>query len=124
MPASWTVTQVFPGQSAILQSFPEDKYVGGEAMDPSDTKCDLTIRPPNVDLDSHMQQLRSEPTVTIVAEEAIVLNSGQPGTRIEVESLGRSLSLIAVIDDRVVVFTCFGDATPFDQIALTLQASR
>ena len=48
MPESWVVTGVVPGQFAILQSYPEDKYVGGEAREPGDTKCDLTIRPPDV----------------------------------------------------------------------------
>ena len=124
IPESWVMTSVFPGESAILQSYPEDKYVGGEPFEPGDTKCDLTIRPPDVDMASHMQQLKTEPTVTIVSEQEIVLQSGQPGTRIEVESMGRSLSLITEINERVVVLTCLGELAPFDEIAVTLLASE
>jgi hypothetical protein len=40
----------------------------------------------------------------------------------EVESMGRSLSLITQINERVVVLTCFGELAPFDEIAVTLRA--
>jgi len=123
VPESWVVTGVIPGQFAILQSFPETKYVGGEALQPGDTKCDLTIRPPGVDLASHIQQLKSDPIVTIVSESELVLQSGKPGVRFEVESMGRSLSLITEINERVVVLTCFGELEPFDAIAVTLGAN-
>jgi len=114
------VTGVVPGEWAILQSYPEDKYVGGGGQHPGDTKCDLTIRPPDVDVASHIQQLKSNPSVTIVSEREMVLQSGKPGTRFEAESMGRSLSLITEINERVVVLTCFGELAPFDQIAVTL----
>jgi hypothetical protein len=120
VPESWVVTQVFPGESAILQSYPEDKYVGGEAREPGDTKCDLTIRPADVNLEGHMERLRSDPALTVVSEEEIVLNSGEPGIRVEVESLGVSISLITEVNERVVVLTCFGELAPFDAIALTV----
>jgi heat shock protein HslJ len=124
VPESWVVTGVIPGQSAILQSYPEDKYVGGGGQHPGDTKCDLTIRPPDIDVASHMQQLKSDPTVTIVSEQEIVLQSGKPGIRVEVDSMGRSLSLITEVDERVVVLTCFGELEPFDEIAVTIGASE
>jgi hypothetical protein len=120
VPESWVVTGVLDGQSAILQSFPEDKYVGGEALDPGDTKCDLNIRPPDFDVISYIQQLKSDPTVTIVSEQEIVLPSGQPGIRLEVDSIGRSISMITDVNERTVVLTCFGELTPFDEIAVTL----
>jgi len=120
VPESWVVTGVVPGEWAILQSYPEDKYVGGGGQHPGDTKCDLTIRPPDVDVASHIQQLKSNPSVTIVSEREMVLQSGKPGTRFEAESMGRSLSLITEINERVVVLTCFGELAPFDQIAVTL----
>lgn len=122
LPESWAVTQVVPGQSAILQSYSETKYVGGEALDLADTKCDLTNSPPDVDVTSYIQQLRSNSTVTIVSEDEIVLQSGRPGIRIEVESMGRSISLVTSINERVVVLTCFGELTPFDEFAVTLRA--
>jgi peptidyl-Lys metalloendopeptidase len=124
VPASWVVIEVIPGESAILQSYPEDKYVGGGGQHPGDTKCDLTIRPPDIDMASHMQQLKSDPTVTIVSEQEITLQSGKPGTRLEVDSMGRSLSLITEVDERVVVLTCFGELEPFDEIAVTIGASE
>ena len=34
------------------------------------------------------EQIKSDPTITIVSEQDIVLQSGQPGTRLEVESMG------------------------------------
>jgi hypothetical protein len=124
VPESWTVTGVIPGESAILQSYPKDKYVGGGGQHPGDTKCDLTIRPPDIDVTSHMQQLQSDPTVTIVSEQEITLQSGKPGIRVEVDSMGRSLSLITEVDKRVVVLTCFGELEPFDEIAVTIGASE
>ena len=120
VPDSWVVTQIVPGQSAILQSYPEGKYIGGEVFQPADTKCDLTIRPPEIDVASHMQQLRSDPTLTIVSEQEIVLQSGKPGIRMEVDSMGRTVSLFTEVSGRVVVLACFGELAPFDEIAVTL----
>jgi len=120
VPDSWVVTQIVPGQSAILQSYPEGKYVGGEAFEPGDTKCDLTIRPPEIDVASHMQQLRSDSSLTIVSEQEIVLQSGKPGIRMEVDSMGRTVSLFTEVSGRVVVLACFGELAPFDEIAVTL----
>jgi heat shock protein HslJ len=124
MPESWVVTQILPNQSAILQSYPEDKYVGGEAREPGDTKCDLTIRPADVTLEGHMGELRSNPALNIISDEEIVLQSGQPGFRVEVESMGLSISLITDVDGRVVVLTCFGELVPFDQMASTVSAAE
>jgi hypothetical protein len=71
-----------------------------------------------------MQQLRSNSTLTIVSEDEIVLRSGKPGTRIEVESMGLSVSLITEVKERVVVLTCFGDPAPFDEIAVAIRANQ
>ena len=62
--------------------------------------------------------------MTIVSKGEIVLQSGKPGTRLEVESMGRSLSLFTEINERVVVLTCFGELAPFDEIAVTLSANE
>ncbi len=120
IPDSWIVTQIDPGRFAILQSYPVDKYVGGEGFQPGDTKCDLAIRPPEIDIAGHMQQLKANTDLTILSEDEVVLQSGQPGTRLEVESLGLSLAMITEVNDRVVVLTCFGEAAPFDGVAGTL----
>jgi heat shock protein HslJ len=124
VPESWVVTGVTPGQSAILQSYPEDKYVGGGGQHPGDTKCDLTIRPPDVSVADAVQALRSDTYATIVSEQEVVLLSGQPGIRMEVESMGPSISLFTEINERTVVLTCFGEFEPVDQIAGTLGASE
>lgn len=124
VPESWVVTGVMPGQFAILQSYPEGKYVGGEGREPGDTKCDLTIRPPGVSLADAIQALRSDTFATIVSEQEIVLQSGELGIRMEVESMGSSISLFTEINGRTVVLTCFGEFAPFDEIATTLGATE
>jgi heat shock protein HslJ len=124
LPENWTVTQIVPGQSTILQSYPEDKYVGGEARDPTDTKCDLTIRPSEIDLAGHLEQVRSDPTITVVSETEIVLQSGEPAIRLELESMGQSRSLVTAINERIVVLSCFGELAPFDALALSLGSSE
>jgi hypothetical protein len=42
----------------------------------------------------------------------------------EMDSMGRSNSVIIEIKERVVVLTCFGNIAQFDEIALTLCASK
>ena len=42
----------------------------------------------------------------------------------ELEGMGRSLSLITEINERVVVLTCYGELAPFDEIAVTLGANE
>lgn len=124
VPESWVVVEVDPGRLAILQSYPENKYIGGEAREPGDTKCDLTIHPPEVDVAGQIQRLQSDSTVSIASEQVIVLQSGERGTRVEVDSTGRSISLFSEVSHRVVVLTCFGELGPFDEIAVTLSAGE
>jgi heat shock protein HslJ len=124
VPGSWAVVEPGPhGGPATLQSYPPDKYVGGEPLQPGDTKCDLTIHPPGTSVADLVQQLRSSPRNTILSEREIVLQSGRSGRRFEVESMGRSLSLITEIDELAVVLTCFGEFEPFDAVAVTLGAN-
>lgn len=122
LPESWNVTFVDAGRWAILQSYPEDKYVGGEGFQPGDTKCDLNIRPPQTNAVDLIQQWKSNPDTAIVSEQEIVLESGEKGTRLEVENRGHSLSLITEVSDRAIALTCFGDFAPFDDIALSIRA--
>jgi heat shock protein HslJ len=124
LPDSWVVSFTDPGQGAILQSYPEDKYVGGEARQPGDTKCDLNIRPPGTSAVDFIQQWKANPDTTIVSEEEILLNSGMEGTRLEVENMGRSLSMFIDVHERAVTLTCFGDFAPFDDIAGSLHESE
>jgi len=123
IPDEWIATQVVPGQSAILQSYSETKYIGGGARDPADTKCDLTIRPPEVDLASHLEQVRSDPTITILSETEIVLQSGRPGISFDLESLGRHRSFATEVNASVIVLTCYGELTLFDELARSIQSS-
>jgi hypothetical protein len=123
VPESWTVIEPGP-HWPILQSYPQDKYIGGEARQPGDTKCDLTIHPPGTSVADVVQRLRSSPRATIVSEREIVLQSGRSGMRFEVESMGCSLSLITEVNERAVVLTCFGEPALFDEIAVTLGSSE
>jgi heat shock protein HslJ len=123
IPESWVVTGIVPGQYAILQSYPEDKYVGGEGRAPGDTKCDLNISPPGTSAADLIQQWKSNPDTAIIAEGEIALQSGQTGTVIEAENMGRSLSLISDVNGRAVALTCWGEFEPFDAIAVTLSSA-
>ena len=123
VPESWTI--IGPGlHTPILQSYPQDKYVGGGPRQPGDTKCDLTIHPPEISLAEVIQQIRSDPSTTIVSEQEIALQSGKSGIRMEIESLGRSLSLCTEVNKRAVVLSCFGELGAFDEIAVTLGPSE
>jgi hypothetical protein len=123
VPENWTVIEPGPDWP-ILQSYPQDKYVGGGARQPGDTKCDLAIHPSGVTAADLLQRIADAPTATIASEREIVLNSGQTGVRLEVDSMGRSLSLVTEVNGRAVVLSCFGELAPFDQIAVTLGPSE
>jgi len=71
-----------------------------------------------------IEQWKSDSFPTIVSEEEIALQSGQPGIKIELESMGLSVSVITEINERVVVLTCFGDFTLFDELAVTRMANE
>jgi heat shock protein HslJ len=127
LPEGWTVVEpVVPGGAITLQSYPQDKYVGGEGFRPGDSKCDLIVHPPGVSVADLVQQTKSAPMNTILSEQEVTLNSGQTGTRIEVDSLGRSIALFAALPaegtGRAVTLACFGELAPFDEIAVTLHA--
>jgi len=124
IPGSWTVTGVFEGEYAIFSSYPEDKYVGGGKRESGDTKCDLNIRPQGESADNLIQRWKSNEMTTILSEQEIILSSGQPGFRFELNSMGRSNSVITEINERIVVLSCFGDFAQFDEIAVTLRTSE
>ena len=119
IPESWIVTFVDPGRIAVLQSYPEDKYVGGEGLQPGDTKCDLTILP-DIGMAELLQQWKSDPNATVMSEQEVILTSGQLGTRLEIENRGHSLSLMTEVNNHTVTMICFGEFAPFDDIAVTL----
>ena len=121
-PLNSALSEVISGQSAIFQSYPEGKYVGGEAFKPGDTKCDLTVCPPDVDLADQIQQLISDPMTTILYDREVLLQSGEPGMRFELESLGRYAVLFTEVGGRAIVLTCFGELGPFDDIAFTIRS--
>ncbi len=45
LPESWVIFDSTPRELAIFQSYPLDKYGGGETLEAADTKCDLAIWP-------------------------------------------------------------------------------
>jgi heat shock protein HslJ len=124
IPKSWLVTGIVEGDYAILQSYPEDKYIGGEPLEEGDTKCDLFIQPLGMSSDEVVDQMKSFPMTTILSEELFTLNSGQVANRLEIDSMGKSISVVAELGERVVVLTCFGDFFQVDEIAVTIFASE
>jgi hypothetical protein len=129
VPEDWTIVQAglqtgLPDGTTRLQSYPEDKYVGGEPREEGDSKCDLTIHPADVRVSDLIAQFKSDPLSTIVSEEEIILQSGRSGTRMERESMGTALSLITEVNELTVTFTCFGNTELFDEIAGTIGISE
>ena len=120
IPNSWIVTFVDPGHLATLQSYPEDKYVGGEELQPGDTKCDLAFWP-DASTAELLQQWKSDPNAIVISDQEVILTSGQVGTRLELENRGHSLSLFTEVNNQTVTLVCFGEFAPFEEIALTLQ---
>ena len=123
IPESWIVTSIIEGEYAILQSYPEDKYVGGERREDGDTKCDLSIRSEGDRVEELIEQWKSNDMTTIVSEEEFNFQSGLSGQRFEIDSMGRATVFITEINQRVILLTCFGDFTRVDEIAATLNAS-
>jgi heat shock protein HslJ len=122
IPENWIVTGIIEGQSAILQSYPEDKYIGGEMREEGDTKCDLNIRTDGDRAEDLIEGWKSDSMTTIVAEGEFILQSGLSGQRFVIDSMGRATVFITEINQRVILLTCFGDLTQVDQIAATLRA--
>jgi len=124
IPENWRITGVIDGEYAIFQSYPEDKYVGGEGRDPGDTKCDLNIRPTGTNMAELIQQWQTNPRTTIVSEDEFILQSGLKGQRFVIDSMGQATAVITELNQRVVILTCFGNFTLVDEIAVTLKASE
>ena len=124
IPENWTVANVIAGRSAVFQSYPADKYVGGEMLKAGDTKCDLNIYPSGIHAADLVQQWQSDAMTTIVSEGEFNLQSGLKGRRFVIDSMGRSTAFIIEFDQRVVLLTCFGDFTPVDAIATTIKANE
>lgn len=120
IPESWIVSSVTPGQFAIFQSYPTDKYVGGEGFEPGDTKCDLSIRSEGESAEGLIQQWKSDSMTTIVSEGTFTLQTGLMGQQFVIDSMGRATVFLTEINQRIVLLTCFGDFSPVDEIATTL----
>jgi len=120
IPETWIVTGIVDVDHAVLQSYPEDKYVGGESREEGDTKCDLSIQSAEIGLEELVNQWKSSSMTTILSEQQINLDSGQVGLRLEIESLGPSISFVTELGGYVVVLTCFGNFSLADEIAVTL----
>jgi len=120
IPDGWIVTGIIEGEYAILQSYSEDKYVGGGMREDGDTKCDLRIRPEGDRAEELIEQWKSNDMTTIVTDEEFIFQSGLSGRRFVIDSMGRATVFITEINRRVVLLTCFGDFTSVDEIAMTL----
>ncbi|MGD2026731.1 MAG: META domain-containing protein [Anaerolineales bacterium] len=124
IPEEWYIQNqsIVAGEYAIFSSYPPDKYIGGGARQPGDTKCDLNLNPSVNSVDALVQQWESSSITTIVSGEEFVLDSGISGVKFVIDSMGRSTTLVAEVDNRLVIFTCWGEFELFDQIAVTLHA--
>jgi heat shock protein HslJ len=122
IPEEWTIQNqsIVEGEYAIFSSYPPDKYIGGGARQPGDTKCDLNLNPSANSADDLIQQWETSAITKIVSEEDIVLNSGNSGIVFIIDSMGRSTTLATEIDNNLVTFTCWGESDLFDEIAVTL----
>jgi len=124
IPDGWIVTSIIEGEYAILQSYPEDKYVGGGMREDGDTKCDLSIRPEGDRAEELIEQWKSNAMTTIVTDEEFIFQSGLSGRRFVIDSMGRATVFITEINQRVVLLTCFGDFTSVDEIAMTFNTRK
>jgi hypothetical protein len=126
IPANWYIQNqnIIEGQYAIFSSYPPDKYIGGEARQPSDTKCDLNLSPSVDSADALVQQWESSAMTTIVSEEELVLNSGTSGDKFVIDSMGVSTTMVTQVNGRLVTFSCWGEFEQFDEIAVTLHAAN
>jgi len=120
LPDSWVVSSITEGQYAIFQSYPLDKYIGGEVMEPNDTKCDLNIHEAGTQPGEVVLLWKADPLTEIVSQDEVVLNSGQIGQKYILESMGQTVVLVAEINAQTVTLACFGNLEPFADIALTL----
>lgn len=120
IPESWTVTGIIDGQIAILQSYPRDKYVGGELFEAGDTKCDLFIQEEGVPPEQIINQWENDGFTTIISENELILYSGQGAKKYEINSMGETTVMITEVEERVVTLSCFGNMDLFDEIAKTL----
>jgi hypothetical protein len=124
IPKDWIVTGIIAGEYAILQSYPEGKYIGGKGREEGDTKCDLRIRSEGNQTEDLLAQWQSNAMTTIVSEEEFSFQSGSIGQRFIIDSMGRATVFITEINQRVVLLTCFGDFWLVDEIAATLNVSE
>lgn len=123
LPESWAVTGIQEGQFAILQSYPEGKYIGGEPREEGDTKCDLNLNPDLTGPDDLETAWENSNITTLLAESMIPLPGGQSAHRYEIDSMGRANLILADLEGRLVTLTCFGELSEFDSIAGTLRLS-
>jgi len=123
IPGSWSVTGIREGEFAILQSYPENKYIGGEPREEGDTKCDLNLNPSTSSPDDLKAGWEESSISTLLAEGSLTLPGGQAAYRFEIDSMGRANLILAELDGQTVTFTCFGELSVFDPIAETLRIS-
>jgi hypothetical protein len=121
LPESWFITGIIEGQYAIFQSYPEDKYVGGEPFQPGDTKCDLNLQIDGSTPQEVLNQWTADGLSTILSQEDVTLTSGLPGLRVELEGWGGSLTMFTTVNDNLIAYTCYGPFEYFNEIAGTIR---
>ena len=124
IPENWIVTGIIEGQYAILQSYPEDKYIGGERREEGDTKCDLNFQPTGTQMEELIDQWESDDSILILSEDMFEFPDGVIGKHFEIERLGHATVFMAEINHQVVLLTCYGDVSMVEDIAATLRFGR
>lgn len=119
LPDTWQVHSagMIAGEYAVFQSYPEDKYTGGEARDPEDTKCDLNLNPSIGNLAELIGNWESDSRATILSDQEFTLRSGLAGRRFEIDNMGLARVYGVEFDSGLVLLTCFGDFSIVDEIA-------
>ncbi|MDJ0752627.1 MAG: hypothetical protein QNJ45_03850 [Ardenticatenaceae bacterium] len=126
IPENWRVQTPDHGHFVHIYSYPAGKYVGGETFKPGDMKCDLFFT--SLTMEEYLQKSEEdrdkEYSFEVISEQEVVLLTGQTGIKREEYSFGHSNSLVAEINEGVVIFRCYGDLSRFDEVADTLHESE
>jgi hypothetical protein len=124
IPDDWIATGILIGDYAILQSYPEDKYIGGGQRDEGDTKCDLNLSPDLSGPEDLLATWENSDITTLLSESTLTLAGGETANRYEIDSLGRANLILVELNGRWITLTCFGDLAEFDGIFLSLRSSE
>ena len=120
-PAGWSMESVGDGIDMLWSEQPTGPGVGG--VPENIAKIDIVTEPDNtLTLEELVARQTEEMTPQqIKSKQDITLPSGLPAVRLEVSSMGDSVSLLTVIAGHPVMIINYGDTSHFDDIANTVR---